>query len=520
MSTRSFAAKQRLTNRLASVPTIASESGRAAVLSMLRDLNYDLPQLPGDSVQIICYSMISVGARQPGLLRQLANVIESFDQSKQARSFSAEVRSHLPGDFFALDERMKFIDELSALIDPAQFHMYFSRAAGDACPVELDSAETLLRELEELRSAETCHPLILLTEEVASQAHSSSARHVAKHWSERLADLIDESEPDTRSRQRAKLAAFREAQTKNERPDISAEQVTLTLLAALCSRDSSGRLLQPAHRIAAAKPAAPPAASCLAPSPVPGVTRRWALASGPRGDWQFVPGDSGPELRRVSPETAVDISHLRAIGASVALSADARVVAELNRGRLALAWVDRVLPRLDSWPGTFKLALGDEARLLAVAVGYGGDAVTCLLSTGRATYQADVSPGEDEPLVTEVLGEPSKCAVIVSGRVLNVDQAGRLRGWELNLSSRGVAVVDSLDAARSAGRVVYAVAGRDGTGKPVFAWGSSLDALTVLPGTPADEVSVVRQMSGAVRPGPLLLSRGDLVDRVSVGDLT
>jgi hypothetical protein len=253
---------------------------------------------------------------------------------------------------------------------------------------------------------------------------------------------------------------------------------------------------------------------------VPGATRRWALASGSHGDWQFVPGDSGPELRKVSPETAVDISHLRAISASVALSADARVVAELNGDRLALAWVDRVLPRLDSWPRTFKLTLGDEARLLAVAVGYGGDAVTCLLSTDRATYQAEVSPEEDEPLVTQMLGEPSRCATIVSGRVLNVDQVGGLRGRELNLSSRGVAVVDSLDAARSAGRVVYAMAGRDGTGKPVVAWGSSLDALTVLPGTPADEVSVVRQMSGTVQPGQLLLSRGDLVDRVSVGDLT
>jgi len=230
MSTRSFEAKQRLTNRLASVPTIASESGRAAVLSMLRDLNYDLPQLPDDSVQIICYSMISVGARQPGLLQQLANVIESFDQSKQARSFSAEVRSHLPGDFFALDERMKFIDDLSALIEPAQFHMYFTRAAGDVCPVELDNVETLLRELEELRSTETCHPLILLTEEVASQAHRSSGRRVAKNWSERLADLIDESEPDNRGGQRAKLAAFRKAQSNSKRPDPGVEQATLTLL--------------------------------------------------------------------------------------------------------------------------------------------------------------------------------------------------------------------------------------------------------------------------------------------------
>jgi NTP-dependent ternary conflict system VMAP-like protein len=230
MSARSFMAKQRLTSLLASVPTIEGESGRAAVLSMLRDLNYDLPQLPGENIQIICYSMVAVGARQPGLLQQLANVIEGFDQSNQARSFSAEVRSHLPGDFFALDERMKFIEEMSALIEPAKFHMYFTGATGDACPVELDSVETLLRELEELGSTGTCHPLILLTEEVASQAPKSSARRVAKHWSERLADLIDESEPDKRGRQREKLAAFRKAQSKSERPDPGVDQVTLTLL--------------------------------------------------------------------------------------------------------------------------------------------------------------------------------------------------------------------------------------------------------------------------------------------------
>ena len=286
--------------------------------------------------------------------------------------------------------------------------------------------------------------------------------------------------------------------------------------AVLYSRASTGRFLEPAAPAAAAagQPAAPPAVPA-APL-LPDAARRWALASGPHGHWQFVPGDAGAELRRVSSETAADISHLRGISASLALSADARVVAELNRDRLALAWVDRVLPRLDPWPGTFRLALDEEARLLAVAVDY-GDAVTCLLSTDRVTYRADVSPGE-EPLVTELVGKPSRCAAIVSGRTLTVDQAGRLRGWGLNLSSRGVADVSSLDAARSAGHVVYAVAGRDETGGPVVAWGSSLDALAVLPGIPADEVAVVRQLSGAVRPGKLLLSRGDLLERVSVDD--
>jgi hypothetical protein len=283
--------------------------------------------------------------------------------------------------------------------------------------------------------------------------------------------------------------------------------------AVLYSRASTGRFLEPAPRSAAAPPAASPSAAPLLPDAV----RRWAQASGPHGRWQFVPGDVGPELRRVSSETAEDISHLRTISASLVLSADARVVAELNRDQLALAWVDRVLPRLDFWPGTFKLALGGEARLLAVAVDY-GDAVTCLLSTDRVTYRADVSP-EKEPSITELLGQPSRCGAIVSGRVLTVDEAGRLRGWELNLSSRGVAELSSLDAARSAGHVVYAVAGRDETGEPLVAWGSSLDALAVLH-IPADEVGVVRQLSSAVRPGQLLLSRGDVLERVRVEDLT
>lgn len=283
--------------------------------------------------------------------------------------------------------------------------------------------------------------------------------------------------------------------------------------AVLYSRASTGRFLEPAPHSAAASPAAPPPAPVLLSDEI----RRWAVASGSHGHWQFVPGDAGPELRKLSSEITADISHLRWISASLALSADARVVAELNRGRLTLAWVDRVLPGLDPWPEAFKLALEDEARLLAVAVDY-GDAVTCVLSTDRATYRAEVSPGQ-EPLISEVLSHPSRCAAIVSGRILTVDEAGRLRGWELSLSSRGVAEVSSLDAARSAGCAVYAIAGRDETGQPVIAWGSSADALSVRPGSPAEEVAVVRQLSGAARPGQLLFSHDDRLERLSVDDV-
>jgi hypothetical protein len=205
------------------------------------------------------------------------------------------------------------------------------------------------------------------------------------------------------------------------------------------------------------------------------------------------------------------------VTASLALGCDARVVAELNRGRLALAWVDRVLPRLDRWPESFELPLaGQQTRLLAVAVDY-GDEVVCLVSTDRATYRVEVSPSA-EPVVTEVFDTPTRCATIVAGSVLTVDGSGRLRGWELNLSNRGIAEVSSLDAARSAGRTVYAVAGRDDVGRPVVAEGSSIDTLAVLPGATADEVVVVRQLSGAHPPGQALLATGEHLELIAVGD--
>jgi CHAT domain len=279
----------------------------------------------------------------------------------------------------------------------------------------------------------------------------------------------------------------------------------------LYSRASSGRFLEPVPQ------AAEPAPPALPLQPVPDGIRRWGMAAGVQGHWQLVPGEAGPEFRRVVSGTAADITHLRMVTASLAVSCDARVVAELNRGRLALAWVDRVLPRLDRWPKSFELPLdGQETRLLAVAVDY-GDEVVCLLSTDRATYRVEASPSA-EPIVTEIFDTPTRCATIVAGSMLTVDGNGRLRGWELNLSNRGIAEVSSLDAARSAGRAVYAVAGRDDVGRPIVAEGNSIDTLAVLPSTTADEVVVVRQLSGAHAPNQALLATGEQLERIPVGD--
>ena len=276
----------------------------------------------------------------------------------------------------------------------------------------------------------------------------------------------------------------------------------------LYSRASSGRFLEPMEVTAE------PARATPARRPGAEGIRRWAMVSGAKGRWQLIPGDAGPELRPVQSETEADLSHLRMVNASLALSDDGRVVAQLNRGRLALAWVDRVLPRLDRWPESFELPpQAREGRLLAVAVDY-GDEVKCLLSTDQATYQADVSP-RTEPVLTQIFDSPTRCAAILAGRTHTVDASGRLRGWELNLHTYGIAEVSSVDVARSAGRAVYALAGRDEDGRPVVAENCSTGSLAARSGVPADEVVVVRPLSDASAPDQVLLTTGEHIERIA-----
>jgi hypothetical protein len=273
----------------------------------------------------------------------------------------------------------------------------------------------------------------------------------------------------------------------------------------LYSRASSGRFLEPMP--AAAEPTA------ARRPPVDGV-RRWAMMGGAQGYWQVIPGETGPELRSVEDGTKADISHLRLVHASLALSSDARVVAQLNRGRLALAWVDRARPRLDRWPDSFALALdAQETRLLAVAVDY-GDEVVCVLSTDRATYRVDVAP-RAQPVVTPIFDAPTRHATILAGQIDTVDQDGRARGWDVNQDRYGIAEVSSLDGARSGGRTVYALAGRDEDGRPIVAETGSTGSLVARPGIAADEVVVVRPLSGTRAPTEILVSTDGHIERVA-----
>jgi hypothetical protein len=216
----------------------------------------------------------------------------------------------------------------------------------------------------------------------------------------------------------------------------------------------------------------------------------------------------------VEDGTKADISHLRLVHASLALSGDARVVAQLNRGRLALAWVDRARPRLDRWPDSFALALdAQETRLLAVAVDY-GDEVVCVLSTDRATYRVDVAP-RAQPVVTSIFDAPTRYATNLAVHIHTDDSGGRARGWDVNQDRYGIAEVSSLDGARSGGRTVYALAGRDEDGRPIVAETGSTGSLVARPGTAADEVVVIRPLSGSRAPTEILISTDGHIERVA-----
>jgi hypothetical protein len=275
----------------------------------------------------------------------------------------------------------------------------------------------------------------------------------------------------------------------------------------LYSRASSGRFLEP-------MPAAAQPVLAAAQRPPGDGVRRWAMMGGAQGYWQVIPGEAGPELRQVEDATKADISHLRLVHASLALSGDARVVAQVNRDRLALAWVDRARPRLDRWPQSFELALdAQETRLLAVAVDY-GDEVVCVLSTDQVTYRVDVAP-KAAPLVTPLFEEPTRYATILAGRIRTVDSGGRVRGWDVNQDRYGIAEVSSFDVARSGGRSVYALAGRDEDGRPIVAATGPAGSLVARPGVAADEVVVVRPLSATQAPAEVLLSTDGHIERVA-----
>jgi vWA-MoxR associated protein C-terminal domain len=217
MTERGYEARWFLAELLLNVPTVANDDGRKFILEIFRAKRPELPELPSANLRIICYKLVDFAANQPGALRRLAEIVTDADRSEQAGNFDSEVRRLLPSDIFGLDERLEFIEQVRNVTRPEQLNMYYERAAGEMFQTELSDAGDLVDELEELALDEPCHPLILLTEEIARTVKGMSDRRAARGLSDRLARLIDASRPRSAGipqkddEEREKLALLRKS---------------------------------------------------------------------------------------------------------------------------------------------------------------------------------------------------------------------------------------------------------------------------------------------------------------------
>ena len=222
---------EKLTELLTRVPAIVAPDGLDAILAMVRARGCDLPVPTGGNIRIVCYQLIAAAAVRPGALQYLANAVRRLDGTIPGDNFADEVMGQLPSDFFALADRLKFVEEVSNLVHPDETYMYYERIAGYACLVPIQDAETLVRELEELIADEKpSHPLVLLTEEIAFRTRKRSLRKTASELSDWLASLIDSSAGQERGGERARLAELRNEKRKVCHTSHDVERATLTLM--------------------------------------------------------------------------------------------------------------------------------------------------------------------------------------------------------------------------------------------------------------------------------------------------
>jgi len=223
--------KEHLTELLFRVPAMTAADGRDAILAMVRARGCDLPAPTGGNNRIVCYRLIEAAADLPGGLQHLANAVRRLDGTPLGDSFVDAVMSQLPSDFFTLNDRLDFVGEVAKLVRPDEMHMYYERVAGHACLTPIPDADTLVHELEELIADESpCHPLVLLTEEIAFRTRKRPLQKTASELSARLALLIDAWAGQERGGERDRLAERRKPKRKAWHTPDDVEHATLTLL--------------------------------------------------------------------------------------------------------------------------------------------------------------------------------------------------------------------------------------------------------------------------------------------------
>lgn len=218
--------KWRLANMLGQVPAMADDLSRQMILAKMRDDGFELSLSQARKVPFVCLEAISQAAAQAGALHSLAAAVIFLESnSGPARLFDEEVRRQLPGEFLALDDHLRFVAWVDAVVEPEFLPMYYQLATGDDSAVEFTDASGLVRALEDRRTDEQSHPMIVLAHEVAVRKRSRQVSREARDWCDLLADRIDASRRDGRTEERAKLAALWKKQY-SRRPLADAEHAT------------------------------------------------------------------------------------------------------------------------------------------------------------------------------------------------------------------------------------------------------------------------------------------------------
>jgi hypothetical protein len=177
---------------------------RRTVLGMLRQREYQLPDIDQHTGFTFWYKVIMAAAGQHGALQQLAKSVSLVDRSADVGRFQQEVSRLLPSEIFTLRQRFEFISFVRESVPAAKLNHYFRLAtelATEELPGrDLQTAEELVSELEEILAPGPGHPLIRLTETIARVNGRRGNVKQAMAWSDRLAARLDQLGPERHER--------------------------------------------------------------------------------------------------------------------------------------------------------------------------------------------------------------------------------------------------------------------------------------------------------------------------------
>lgn len=181
---------------LADITLLNHDDERRAVLDMLRQRGYRLPDLDSNTTGFtFWYEVVKAAASQHGALNQLARSVWRVGREVMD-PFRDKVNHLLPSEIFTLRQRFEFIAFVREMVPAAELSSYFRLAAKELPDRDLRTADDLVGELEEMLVPGAGHPLIRLTEAIAD-ASSRRGKNVrqAMEWSMRLAERVDKLSP-------------------------------------------------------------------------------------------------------------------------------------------------------------------------------------------------------------------------------------------------------------------------------------------------------------------------------------